>query len=103
MNYQLQQQKRAQREAMKELLAMPISMLAQLLVQSPHLFVEPQKIKGREELQWQLKELSLVHSTTMLASVLEGVAYHHAGEFRFACCLHAPFVCCARTWFCFEI
>ncbi|CDI86192.1 DNA polymerase theta, putative [Eimeria praecox] len=79
MNYLLQQQKLAQREALKELLGMPVSMLAQLLVQGPHLFVEPQHIRGREELQWQLKELSLIHSATMLEAVREGVAYHHAG------------------------
>ncbi|CDJ26857.1 DNA polymerase theta, putative [Eimeria mitis] len=79
VNCLLQQQKQAQREAMKELLAMPVSMLAQLLVRSPHLFVEPQNIRGREELQWQLKELSLINSETMLAAVREGVAYHHAG------------------------
>ncbi|CDJ50716.1 DNA polymerase theta, putative [Eimeria brunetti] len=79
MNYLLQQQKQAQQEAIKELLAMPVSMLAQLLVQSPHLFVEPQNVRGREELQWQLRELSLIHSATMLAAVREGVAYHHAG------------------------
>ncbi|CDJ58028.1 DNA polymerase theta, putative [Eimeria maxima] len=79
MNCPLQQQKLAEREAIKELLAMPVSMLAQLLVQSPHLFVDPESIRGREELQWQLRELSLIHPTTMLAAVSEGVAYHHAG------------------------
>lgn len=80
MNCPLQQQKLAEREAIKELLAMPVSMLAQLLVQSPHLFVDPESIRGREELQWQLRELSLIHPTTMLAAVSEGVAYHHAGK-----------------------
>lgn len=75
-----QEQKQAYLEALEELLAMPVTLLAQLLVQSPHLYVEPQNLKGREELQWHLKQISLLPPTTMLAAVCEGVAYHHAGE-----------------------
>ncbi|CDJ63884.1 DNA polymerase theta, putative [Eimeria necatrix] len=74
-----QEQKQAYLEALEELLAMPVTLLAQLLVQSPHLYVEPQNLKGREELQWHLKQISLLPPTTMLAAVCEGVAYHHAG------------------------
>ncbi|OEH79324.1 DNA polymerase [Cyclospora cayetanensis] len=56
-----------------------VSMLAQLLAHSPHLYVDQQTLRGREDMQWQLAQLSLIPQATMLAAVREGVAYHHAG------------------------
>ncbi|KAL8425333.1 hypothetical protein Efla_001715 [Eimeria flavescens] len=76
---QRERQQHAVRQARKELLALPPGVLAQLLVQSPHLYVEPHIVQGREELQWQLRQLARLPPATMLAAVREGVAYHHAG------------------------
>lgn len=74
------EQERALQQAQQELHALPVSMLAQLLVKSPHLYVDPQILRGREELQWQLKQLALLSPSTMVAAVREGVAYHNAGK-----------------------
>ncbi|XP_026191087.1 uncharacterized protein LOC34624129 [Cyclospora cayetanensis] len=77
---QLQQlQQQALRQARQELFALPVSMLAQLLAHSPHLYVDQQTLRGREDMQWQLAQLSLIPQATMLAAIREGVAYHHAG------------------------
>lgn len=82
LKYQ-REQKHALQQAQQELLALPVSMLAQLLVKSPHLYVDPHILRGREELQWQLKQLALLSPSTMLAAVCEGVAYHNAGKLFF--------------------
>ncbi|KAL8450751.1 hypothetical protein Emed_002389 [Eimeria media] len=76
---QHEQQQQAFAQARRELLGLPTALLAQLLVQSPHLYVEPHVLQGREELQWQLRQLARLPPTTMLAAIQEGVAYHHAG------------------------
>ncbi|KAL8436442.1 hypothetical protein ACSSS7_001734 [Eimeria intestinalis] len=76
---QHEQQQQAFAQARRELLGLPTELLAQLLVQSPHLYVEPHVLQGREELQWQLRQLARLPPTTMLAAIQEGVAYHHAG------------------------
>lgn len=77
-------QQQALQQAREELLALPAGLLAQLLAQSPHLYVEPHTLRGREGLQWQLRQLALLPPTNMLASVREGVAYHHAGRLPFS-------------------
>ncbi|KAL8273648.1 hypothetical protein Esti_002470 [Eimeria stiedai] len=76
---QEQQQQQAVAQARKELLGLPTRLLAQLLVQSSHLYVEPHVLQGREELQWQLRQLARLPPSVMLAAIQEGVAYHHAG------------------------
>ncbi|KAL8443255.1 hypothetical protein Emag_005980 [Eimeria magna] len=76
---QHEQRQQAFAQAKRELLGLPTGLLAQLLVQSPHLYVEPHVLQGREELQWQLRQLARLPPTIMLAAVQEGVAYHHAG------------------------